>query len=149
MAPKSIVKPSSAPPPPPIPISRPVFSIENSQMTQSLYETKSVSDQNGTNCVKYGTNSLKNDTIDHGTKDYNNGSSNGTNGSQNDTNCTTNDTNGTHYQQSQSQQNLDDDIVKPLEEFKIDLDTQSVIIILQHLTFFPSRKYTKLVHISS
>ena len=101
-------------------------------MTQSLYETKSVSDQNGTNCVQYGTNSSKNDTIDDGTKDYMNCPSNGTNGSKNDTN-------GTYHQesggQSQTQQNQDD-IVKPLEEFKIDLDTQSVIIILQHLTFF-------------
>ena len=104
-------------------------------MTQSLYETKSVSDQNGTNCVQYGTNSSKNDTIDDGTKDYINCPSNGTNGSKNDTNGTTNDTNGTHHQQSQTQQNQDD-IVKPLEEFKIDLDTQSVIIILQHLFFF-------------
>ena len=129
---KSIVKPSSAPPPPPIPISRPVFSINNSQMTQSLYETKSVSDQNGTNCVQYGTNSSKNDTIDDGTKDYINFPSNGTNGSKNDTN-------GTYHQesggQSQTQQNQDD-IVKPLEEFKIDLDTQSVMIILQHLFIF-------------
>ena len=101
-------------------------------MTQSLYETKSVSDQNGTNCVQYGTNSSKNDTIDDGTKDYINCSSNGTNGSKNDTN-------GTYHQesggQSQTQQNQDD-IVKPLEEFKIDLDTQSVIIILQHLFIF-------------
>lgn len=121
---KSIVKPSSAPPPPPIPISRPVFSINNSQMTQSLYETKSVSDQNGTNCVQYGTNASKNDTIDDGTKDYINCPSNGTNG----TNGSKNDTSGTHHQQSggqsQTQQNQDD-IVKPLEEFKIDLDTQS------------------------
>lgn len=140
---KSIVKPSSAPPPPPIPISRPVFSINNSQMTQSLYETKSVSDQNGTNCVQYGTSSSKNDTIDDGTKDYINGPSNGTNGSKNDTNGTTNDTNGTHHQQSQTQQNQDD-IVKPLEEFKIDLDTQSVIIIRQHLTFFPKSPVHKI-----
>ena len=110
-------------------------------MTQSLYETKSVSDQNGTNCVQYGTNSSKNDTIDDGTKDYISCSSNGTNGSKNDTNGSNgskNDTNGTYHQesggQSQTQQNQDD-IVKPLEEFKIDLDTQSVIIILEQYFF--------------
>jgi len=86
---KSIVKPSIAPPPPPIQqISKPVNSINTTQMTQSLYETKSESDGgNGTNGIK----------------------------------------NVRGQPELPQQQQNGDDIVKPLEEFKIDLDTQSDI----------------------
>ena len=124
---KSIVKPSSAPPPPPIQISKPVVSISTSQMTQSLYKTKppAVSDQidgtngintnynvnvNTKNCINTISGMVStNDGIHTSSPD--NDTKNGVDG---DIKCTDeyrNQVNG-------------DDIVKPLEEFKIDLDTQ-------------------------
>ena len=101
-------------------------------MTQSLYETKpksqAVSDQNGgTNGVNTNyTSTSSYISTDNG---FSTKSGTITNGGIN-TNGTKNDINGgtEHAEEQRENQVNEDDIVKPLEEFKIDLDTQSVIL---------------------
>ena len=94
-------------------------------MTQSLYETKpksqAVSDQNG------GTNGVNTNYSISTSNGFSTKSGTITNGGIN-TNGTKNDINGgtEHAEEQRENQVNEDDIVKPLEEFKIDLDTQSV-----------------------